>query len=135
MGLPVRTKLEHFKLRHYRVMEFLDWIKCGEDGSRFCPLETVDLSDQDYLGVYIIWHNTTGLVLYIGQGNIMQRLAAHRSDPDVLKHRGSGVLLATWAYVGERDKREYIERFLHRRLTPLLSSVSDGPMLEVLLPS
>lgn len=116
-------------------MEILNWIKCGEDGSRFCPLETVDLSEQNYSGVYIIWHNTTGLVLYIGQGNIMQRLNAHRSDPDVLKHRGSGVLLATWAYVGEQVKREQIERFLHRRLSPLLSSVTHGPELEVLLPS
>ena len=118
-------------------MEVLNWIKCGseENGSRFCPLETVNLSNQNISGVYIIWHNNTGIVLYIGQGNIKERLSAHRLDDSILQFRGTGVLLTTWARVDDFEKRRQIERYLHNQLNPMLSGVSRGPMLEASMPT
>ena len=115
-------------------MQNLDWVKCGERGERFCPLETVDLDKQWDDGVYIIWHNTSGFVIYVGQGNIKERLTAHRTTPEILAQRGNGLLLTTWAFVERPQTREYIERYLHRMLRPLVSTCLPGPELEVNLP-
>ena len=111
---------------------FVNWIKCQND--QFCPLETVDLSNVHYDGVYIIWHNTSAKVIYIGQGHIRDRLTNHRSSPEILGHRGSGLLLVTWAEVAGQDNRMSIERYLHRVYTPLASTCSSGSEVEVNLP-
>ena len=113
----------------------LSWIKCGAEGEQFCPLETVDLSKQIWDGVYIIWHNASGQVIYIGQGNIQDRLGSHRLNPEVLAHRGTGLLLTTWAFVETLEQREAIERYLHKVLGPLVSRCTPGPELAVNLPA
>ena len=87
----------------------LDWIKCGE-GSRYCQLELVDLSNVDTKGVYVIWHSASGKVIRIGQGDIKNRLSQHRRDPAILRHRGEATLLVSWAEIPTEVMRLKIER-------------------------
>ena len=72
------------------------WIKCGNQGERYCLLETVNLDSVVTKGVYIIWQNLAGHVLYVGEGDIKERLLFHRKNEALLAHRGEGALLVTW---------------------------------------
>ena len=111
----------------------VDWVKC--DGGVFCGLETVDLSGVAATGVYVIWHNPSRRVVYVGEGRIADRLRYHRSDPQVLGHRGSGTLLVTWAAVQDDDARLGIERYLGELWSPLVSrQFRQVPRVEVNLP-
>ena len=113
-------------------MHSLQWIKC-EGGSVFCSLVKVDLTEQDGDGVYIIWNSETRRAVYVGQGNIKERLSHHRFSPDVLVY-GYDALLATWAFVSDIQNRVAIERYLHRMLTPVASSCDVGVEIPVNLP-
>lgn len=88
----------------------VSWAKCV--GEVFCGLETVNLSDVRTRGVYVIWHNPSRRVVYVGEGWIAERLSDHQADPRILGHRGSGSLLVTWAEVEEDGTRWGIERYL-----------------------
>ena len=111
----------------------VDWVKC--DGGVFCGLETVDLSAVAATGVYVIWHNPSGRVIYVGEGQIADRLRYHRSDPRILGHRGSGQLLVTWAAVKDDETRWGVERYLGELLSPLVSSqFRQVPKVQVDLP-
>ena len=92
------------------------WVLC--DGNRYCSLEGVNLGGVRTEGVYVIWHSITGRVVYVGQGNIAQRLTEHKKDPTVLQHRTNGQLLVTWASVDQSD-RDGVERFLWDKFDPL----------------
>ena len=114
----------------------LNWVKCGSRSERFCPLETVILDDVDTKGVYIIWHNTSAKVIYVGQGDIKDRLKAHRRDPSILAHRGEGLLLVTWASIPDENERLGVESYLSRLYTPLATSVVPAaPSIAVNLPA
>ena len=80
----------------------LDWIKCK--GDVWCKLNTVNLDHEHFdnaRGVYIIWHGgSQPHVVYVGQGNIRQRLRAHRADSRIQQYAGSD-LYVTWAWVSE----------------------------------
>jgi len=96
----------------------LTWNKC--QGDVWCPFLTVDLSHRHFLnreGVYIIWHGGQApWTVYIGQGNITQRLSEHRRDADIIKYSPSG-LFVTWADV-DSPLRDGIERYLANQLQP-----------------
>lgn len=105
----------------------LDWVQCS--GDVWCSLSGVVLSNVVAEGVYIIWGKTTGTVVYVGEGKIRDRLQAHRVDS-----RMSGDLLVTWAAISDHGTRLAVEKYLHARLSPLLSSVPGGPQIQVNLP-
>ena len=107
----------------------VQWVKC--EGDVFCPLENVNLSSIDYQGVYLIWHNTTARVIYVGQGRIRDRLEEHRSSPEINARKANGVLLVSWVRFDDQDDRLSVERYLHRVYSPLLSSCGTGPEIEV----
>ena len=96
----------------------LHWVKC--EGDKWCPFLTVNLAHQHFnglRGVYIIWHGgQTPWTVYVGQGEIAERLAAHRLDPDILQYSGSG-LFVTWAEVDVLS-RDGVELFLGQQLRP-----------------
>ena len=96
----------------------LDWVKC--DGVKWCPLMTVNLTHQHFQGlggVYIIWHGGQNpATVYVGQGDIAERIAAHRQEPDILRFLSLG-LFVTWARVAAPN-RNGIERFLANTLSP-----------------
>jgi hypothetical protein len=98
----------------------LSWIKC--QGDVWCNLATVNLSHahfNDMNGVYVIWHGgTTPATVYVGQGYIRDRLAAHRSDARIQQYVGLG-LFVTWASVPQTF-REGVEKFLADTLHPLV---------------
>ena len=101
----------------------LDWIKC--QGNVWCNLNTVNLNHPHFNnmeGVYIIWHGGTNpSTVRIGQGVIRDRLAVHRTDPDiqVLSHLD---LYVTWASVPP-PSMDGVEVFLANSLNPIVGFV------------
>lgn len=97
----------------------VNWIKCGDD-HHWCSLENLNLSNISDFGVYIIWHEgNPSRVVRVGQGDIADRLEAHRKNPTILAYRKYGTLRVTWAAVpvGQRDG---VERYLADQWTPLV---------------
>ena len=91
----------------------LDWTQCY--GNVWCKLNFVNLDhehfDNEPRGVYIIWHEgLNSAVVYIGQGNIKERIAEHRNDPEIQEYEYLD-LYVTWAVVQE-DYRDGVEAYL-----------------------
>ena len=90
----------------------LNWMKC--QGDVWCKLNFVNLDHEhfnDIRGVYIIWHGgPEPAVVYVGQGNIKQRLAVHRNNPDIQQYKHLD-LYVTWAAVSE-ELRHGVEAYL-----------------------
>lgn len=96
----------------------LTWVKSTT--GTWLPLETVDLANVKSTGVYVIWFAQPGKnVVRIGQGDIAQRLCAHRLDPEVLAFKSRGNLLVTWASVAS-DSIDGVERYLADQYLPLI---------------
>ena len=110
----------------------LSWIQC--ERGVYCTLLRVDLTNQDGDGVYLIWHKTSGQAIYVGQGNIRERLEAHRVS-DLVHLYGYEALLATWVFVPGEEDRKAIERYLHRVLSPIASTCNEGIEIQVNLPA
>ena len=74
----------------------LVWVTLASGG--WCPFENVNMSSVSAKGVYIIWYNgSPGRVgVRLGQGDIADRVGAHRQDRQVTGYRDRG-LLVTWA--------------------------------------
>lgn len=70
-----------------------------------------ELHFENRYGVYIIWHGGSEFaVVYVGQGNIKDRLAEHRRDQEIQNY-ASLDLYVTWATVGA-EHRNGVERYL-----------------------
>lgn len=77
------------------------WVKDTGNNQWFDFLR-LDLNAPYFVGktgVYIIWYtNPSGnKVIRVGQGNIGDRLKAHRSDQEITKYSQLGILKVTWA--------------------------------------
>lgn len=98
----------------------LSWNKCQNDV--WCDLSTVNLQHahfQNMKGVYIIWHGgKSPATVRVGQGNIAERLAAHRQDKQVQAY-AVHTLYVTWASVPAAS-HDGVEAFLADRLNPLV---------------
>jgi hypothetical protein len=67
----------------------------------------------------VIWHGgQSPRWVRIGQGNIAERLTAHRSDPKILLYR-SQTLFVSWAVV-DPSKVDRVEAFLAKQCNPLV---------------
>ena len=90
----------------------LNWMKC--QGDVWCKLDTVNLNNEHFNnrhGVYIIWHGGTNpAVVYVGRGNIRERLTAHRNNPAIQRHKHLD-LYVTWATV-PKGARIGVEAYL-----------------------
>jgi hypothetical protein len=96
----------------------LSWISKSTAG-RWLPLKTVNLDGVTAQGVYMIWHGgNPSRVVRVGQGDIPQRLKAHRLDPAILDYERFG-LYVTWAAVPVAQ-RDGVERFLANAWRPLV---------------
>jgi hypothetical protein len=116
-------------------LQALNWIKC--EGNVWCPFLTVNLQHQHFrglAGVYIIWHSgQTPWTVYVGQGDIADRLLRHRSDPEILQYSSLG-LFVTWASVVS-SLRDGIERYLADQLRPKVGAAHpNAPPIPVNLP-
>lgn len=96
----------------------INWIKC--DGQQWCNFLALNLAHPHFNnleGVYLIWHGgTNSWVVRVGQGNIRDRLNAHRQDTEILKYKDLG-LYVTWAEVSSMQ-RDGIERYLGEKWNP-----------------
>lgn len=90
------------------------------------------------VGLYAIYYKTKNdftQYVYIGQGNIRDRLKAHRLDQNIQTIALHNVLYITWAKDGSsREIREGKEQFLHNKLDPLSSNPQNVPSIPVNLP-
>ncbi len=113
----------------------INWIKC--QGDVWGKLNTVNLDHAHFdtmAGVYVIWHGgSNSATVYVGQGVIKDRLAAHRKDPRIQQYAHLG-LYVTWASVQD-DMRDGVEAYLSRILRPKESERSpDVAEIQVNLP-
>lgn len=97
------------------------WARCGED-RHWCNLLTLDMdSIKGEEGVYIIWNsNEERNVVYVGQGNIYDRLAEHKTNEEIINFSIKGFLFVTWAVVPEKY-RAGVERYLIENYQPFLN--------------
>ncbi len=95
----------------------LSWVKLTT--GNWCPFETVNLEKVSTTGVYIIWYQgQPGRVVRGGQGDIAERLRAHRKDKAVRGYSSYG-LFVTWASV-PANQRDGVERYLAEAWSPLI---------------
>ena len=100
----------------------LVWVYCGgDDDPHWCSLETLKLPLKNKThGVYLIWYvGERNSMVYVGQGDVSDRLAKHRKDPEILAYAKKGELKTTWASVQESD-RDGVEAYLADRYSPLV---------------
>jgi len=95
------------------------WIK--STANEWLSLETFNIESVSTIGVYVIWHGgQTPRVVYVGQGDVKDRLTSHRSDSRITAYRRSGLLMVTWAEVSRASDRDGVERYLADQLKPLV---------------
>lgn len=90
----------------------LKWIKCQSDV--WCKLNFVNLNHDHFnnrRGIYIIWHGgSEPAVVYVGQGNIKDRIVQHRDNQQIQRYAHLD-LYVTWATVSA-EYRDGVERYL-----------------------
>lgn len=97
----------------------IEWIK--SQANTWLELETFDLQTATGAGVYVIWHaGNPSKAVKVGQGNIRDRLTAHRNDNAILRYRSNGMLHVTWATV-PAAQRDGVERYLGDYYKPLVA--------------
>ena len=105
-------------------MMTLDWIKC--QGNNWCSLNNLNLDSVNMHaeGVYIIWYwgsSRKVTPVYVGQGNIRERLTAHRNDPRIQNY-AQQTLYVTWAHVSKAEI-DGVEAYLGETLNPTIGKV------------
>ena len=95
----------------------VSWIKCT--GSKWCPFANVNMSNVSGAGIYIIWRRSDGKVVYVGQGDIADRIRDHRNDPAITRYDPMDV---TWTTTPSAIELPGIELYLARVTTPLEGS-------------
>ena len=106
----------------------LIWNKCT--GDVWCNLLNLNL-DHPYFfgfeGVYVIWHGGQNpATVYVGQGNVAERLEGHRTDSRILAYSHYG-LFVTWARVGQ-PQMDGVERYLADSLKPKVGEAHPAAM-------
>jgi len=97
----------------------LDWVQ--KVGGGWCRFHHVDLDTVlANPGVYIIWHaGNPGRVVYVGQGNVADRIERHRNRDDICGYARFGELYVTWASVPAHQV-DGVERYLADKWNPLV---------------
>jgi hypothetical protein len=105
----------------------LSWHKCK--GDVWCTFAAVNVGHPavGVDGVYIIWKGSQ--VVYVGQGDISERIQAHRGEPQITRFDPG--LLVTWAEVPQ-EQRSGVENFLANSLDPAVGARRPlGPPIAV----
>ena len=96
----------------------LNWIKC--EGNLWCPFLTLNIGHihfSNLSGVYVIWHSGNDpATVYVGKGNIAERIQIHRNSEEILRFSHLG-LFVVWAEVA-LTYQEGVERYLADSLKP-----------------
>ena len=98
----------------------VQWINTYGDGNPI-TLGTLDLGTVTAQGIYIIWYRgSPGRVVRLGQGDVSNRLGAHRADPAITNFgKTNGQLYVTWAEIPALS-RDGVERYLANLYPPLV---------------
>lgn len=90
-------------------------------GGGWCRFHHVDLDTViGESGVYIIWHaGNPSRVVYVGQGNVRDRIERHRKRDDICAYARLGELYVTWAAVPP-FQLDGVERHLADAWRPLV---------------
>ncbi len=111
----------------------LNWTRC--EGNVWCKLNSVNLEHAHFnnkpCGVYIIWHGgNKPRAVYVGQGDIKERIAEHRRKQEIQKYEHLG-LYVTWAIVLQ-EHRNGVEAYLADIWPPKVSdNHPEVPRIEV----
>jgi len=113
----------------------LNWNKCQENV--WCNLLNLNLSHEHFNnleGIYIIWHGGQNpATVRIGQGNIRDRLTAHKNDKEILAYANL-TLYVTWSEVSSTN-RSGVETYLANKLNPKVGErFPNEKAIEVNLP-
>lgn len=100
----------------------LEWIKC--QSGDFCRFMDVNLSHDHFKGlsgVYVIWKKSVSIPsIYVGQGDIADRLAKHRQNKEITQYNTSNdPLLVSWAKVAS-NQRDGVEAYLAKVCKPIV---------------
>jgi hypothetical protein len=103
--------------------DFLDLLRLNLDSSYF---------ERPRQGVYVIWHTgpNKASVIRVGQGNIRDRLIAHKSDPQVTQFSSYGQLKVSWIIV-DPVYFDGVEAFLYDYYKP---AVGERKTVQKLIP-
>jgi hypothetical protein len=112
----------------------LEWQKCvSKTSNQWCSLHLLDLQDPYIVGVqgvYVVWRNIQGApVLYVGRGNVAQRLAAFRQHARILEYPRAE-LLVTWARV-DAARIDGVCRYLVEHYRPQLGLKTPIPQAAI----
>ena len=96
----------------------VNWQQC--EGNVWCSLNAVNINHSHFdnmSGVYIIWHGgARPKVVYVGKGNVRERIQAHRQDKRIQAYASYG-LFVTWASVAIGHQRS-VEAYLENHWRP-----------------
>lgn len=113
----------------------VQWVKCNTGTwCRFLDLDPKSVREE---GIYIIWCENENImrVVYVGQGNVAQRITEHRANRDITQYATIGNLCITWAAVSSQHARDGIERYLAVTCNPLVGDkYPEVTPIEVNLP-
>lgn len=100
-------------------MDTLTWVKSRADTwLSFTDFNLASCACDS--GVYIIWHaGNPSRVVYVGQGCVPDRIAAHRRRDDICAYGKLGELYVTWAAVPPH-LLDGVERYLADKWGPLV---------------
>lgn len=107
---------------------------------KWCRFASASFSAlEGVLGVYIIWRPATRMrgrqIIYVGQGNIRNRIFQHRSGPSRLIGPAREYWRVTWIEVRSARERDGIERYLADSIEPAVGkSWPKVPPVPVSLP-
>lgn len=117
------------------------WVKSV--GGDFLDLLRLDLSSSYFSmprkGVYVIWYTgpAKATVIRVGQGNIRDRLAALRSDPQITQFGSYGQLKVSWVTI-DPQYFDGVEAFLYDYYKPVVGerrpvakSIPVDPLLSL----
>lgn len=110
----------------------VQWAKNAANGE-YLDLLRLDLGSAYFAapryGVYMIWYASPGgaKAIRVGQGNIAERLKAHRVDPQITSYSSYGPLKVSWVLVGDdTDVLNGVEAFLYDYYKPLVGERIPG---------
>ena len=103
----------------------LQWRTRNAQGNSWVRLNRLNTDAATGGGVYVIWRAKDGKVVRVGKSeDLKARLAAHIGDQRIrAQGDGDDTLLVTWAVLdrSQWDRLKGIERYLHDRLSPILT--------------
>lgn len=120
-------------------MSELIWVKSLENN--WLDLARIDLqamlrNPARPQGIYIIWHGGADpKIVRIGTGDIINKLIAHRDNPQITRYKKNGPLMVTWAVQPDPRRQAGIAKYLTEQFYPLVRDVPlDIPAIAVRSP-